>query len=101
MTDTGRIVPAIEGDWALRPWIEFWGDWLYGIDVPERAFALPLGDMSNVYHVHRFDLGGNFFCPLVISGRGSSSSSSLCDPFSLFSVFNLPAYLKTQQLLSV
>ena len=43
MTDTGRVVPAIEGDRAGRPRVEFWGDWLYHVDVPERAFALPLG----------------------------------------------------------
>ena len=82
--------------------IEFWGDWLYRIDIPERAFALLLGDMGSVYHVHRFDLGGgNFFCPPVFGGRGSSSSSLLGDPFPAFLVFNLPACLKTQQLLLV
>ena len=58
MTDTGRMVPAIKGNRAGRPWVEFWGDWLYRIDVPERALALPLGDMGSVYHVHRFDLRG-------------------------------------------
>ena len=58
MTDTGRMVPAIEGDRTRGPWIEFWGDWLYRIDVPERALALPLGDVCSIYHVHRFDLRG-------------------------------------------
>ena len=77
------------------------GDWLYRKDVPERAFALPLGDMSNVYHVTVLTSRGNFFCPPVFGGRGSSSSFSLCDPFSLSSAFNLPACLKTQQLLLV
>ena len=61
MTDTGRMVPAIESDRAGGPWVKFWADWLYCIDVPERAFALLLGDMSNVYHVHRFDLGRGEF----------------------------------------
>ena len=59
MTDTGRMVPAIKGDRAGRPWVELCGDWLHRIDVPEHALALPLGDMGSVYHVHRFDLRGN------------------------------------------
>ena len=58
------MVPTIESDRVGRPWVEFWGDGLYRIDVPERAFALPLGDMSNVYHVHRFDLVGISSVPL-------------------------------------
>src|SRR3990170_3527745 len=57
MTNTGRMVPAIEGDRAGRPWVELWGDWLHRVDVPERSFALPFGDMSGVYHVHHFNLG--------------------------------------------
>ena len=65
MTDTGRMVPAIEGDRAGRPWVEFLGDWLYCVDVPECTFALPLGDMGNVYHVHRFNLGGTSSAPCV------------------------------------
>src|ERR687897_2316778 len=44
--------------------------------------------------------GGNLFCPPVCACRGSSSSS-LCDPLSLFSAFNLPACLNTQQSLLV
>ena len=52
------MVAAIESYWAGRPWVEFCGDWLYRIDVLERALAFPLGDMDNVYHVHRFDLRG-------------------------------------------
>ena len=58
MTDTSQVIPTTESDRAGRPWVEFWGDWLYRIDVPECALALPLGDMGSVYHVHRFDLGG-------------------------------------------
>ena len=54
------MVPAIESDRVGRPWVEFWGDWLYRIDVPERALALPLGDVGSVYHVHCFDLRGEF-----------------------------------------
>ena len=57
MTDTGRMVPAIEGDWIGGPWIEFWGDWLHRVDVPECMLALLPEDMGGVYHVHRFDLG--------------------------------------------
>ena len=34
MTDTGRVVPAIESDRTRRPWVELWGDWLHRIDVP-------------------------------------------------------------------
>ena len=102
MTDTGRMVPAIEGDRVGRPWVELWGDWLHRVDVPERALALPLGDMGSVYHVHHFNLGaGGLLLPPVFGGRGSSSSSLLGDPFSLFSAFNLPACLKTQQSLLV
>ena len=58
MTDTSRMVPAIEGDWTGRPWVKLWGDWLHRVDVPERALVLPLGDMGSVYHVHHFNLGG-------------------------------------------
>ena len=58
MTDTSWVVPAIESDRTGRPWVELWGDWLHCVDVPERAFVLPLGDMSSVYHVHCFNLGG-------------------------------------------
>ena len=32
--DTGRVVLSIEGDQTSRPWVEFWGDRLYGVDVP-------------------------------------------------------------------
>ena len=56
--NAGRMVPTIEGDRTGGPWVQFWGDWLYRIDVPERTLALPLGDMGSVYHVHRFDLRG-------------------------------------------
>src|SRR3954468_23098816 len=44
--------------------------------------------------------GGKPFCPLLFGGLGSSSSS-LCSPLSLFSAFNLPACLNTQQSLLV
>ena len=60
MTVTSGVVPAIEGDRAGGPRVELWGDWLQRIYVPERAFALPLGDMGNIYHAHRFNLGGDF-----------------------------------------
>ena len=52
------MVPAIEGARTGGPWVELWGDWLYRVDIPERALALPLGDMGSVYHVHHFNLGG-------------------------------------------
>ena len=63
MTDTGRMVPAIKGDRTGRPWVELWGDWLHRIDVPERTFALPLGDMGSIYRVHRFNLGRELLLP--------------------------------------
>ena len=34
MTDTSRVVPAIEGDRTSRPRVEFRGDRLYGVDIP-------------------------------------------------------------------
>ena len=34
VTDTGWVVPAIEGDRTRRPWVEFRGDRLDGVDVP-------------------------------------------------------------------
>ena len=34
MTDTGRVVPAIEGDRTGGPWVELWGDWLQRIYIP-------------------------------------------------------------------
>ena len=58
MMDTGRVVPTIESDRAQRPLVEFWGDWMYRVDVPKRTLALPLGDVGGIYHVHRFDLRG-------------------------------------------
>src|SRR3954466_11587173 len=44
--------------------------------------------------------GGKPFCPLLFSGRGSSSSS-LRSPLFLFSAFSLPAYFNAQQSLLV
>ena len=38
--------------------LNFWGDWLHRVDVPEHALALPLGDVGSIYHVHHFDLRG-------------------------------------------
>ena len=70
MTDTGQMVPAIKGDRAGRPWVEFWGDWLYRIDVPERVLVLPLGDMGTVYHVHRFDLRGKLLLSPCVRWTG-------------------------------
>ena len=66
MTDTGRMVPANEGDRSGQPSVEFWGDWLHRVDVPERALALPLGDVGSIYHVHHFNLwGGLLLSPCV------------------------------------
>ena len=60
MMDTSRMIPAIKGDRAGRPWVEFGGDELEGIDISECMFALPLWDMSDIDHVHCFDLWWKF-----------------------------------------
>ena len=60
MTDTSRMIPVIKGERAGRPWVEFGSDGLNGIDISECAFALPLWDMSDINHIHRFDLRGKF-----------------------------------------
>ena len=56
MPDTSRMIPVIESDWAGRPWVEFGGDGLYSVYVSECAFVLLLWDMSDINHVHYFDL---------------------------------------------
>ena len=56
MPDTSRTIPTIESDRAGRPWVEFGGDGLDGVDISECALALPLWDMSVIDHVHCFDL---------------------------------------------
>ena len=66
MTDTGRMVLAIEGDRTGRPWVVLWGDWLHRVDVPECALALPLGDVGGVYHVHCFDPRGKLLLSLCV-----------------------------------
>ena len=60
MTDTSRMIPAIEGDRTGRPWVEFGGDRLYSIHVSECVFALSLWDVSDINHVHCFDLRWKF-----------------------------------------
>ena len=60
MTDTSRMIPTIKGDRTCRPWVEFGGHRLNGIDVSECAFALPFWDMSDIDHVHCFDLRWKF-----------------------------------------
>ena len=69
MTDTDWVVLAFKNDRAGRPLIKFWGDQLYGVDVPECSLALPFGDVCSVYHVHRFDLGGFLLSPCVRLAR--------------------------------
>ena len=60
VTDTGGVVPAIEGDRTRRPWVELWGDWLHRINVPQCTLPFPLGNMGCVYHVYHFHLGRKF-----------------------------------------
>ena len=64
------MVPAIKSDRTGRPWVELWGDWLHRVDVPECKLALPLGDMGDVYHIHRFDFGGKFLLPPSVRPPG-------------------------------
>src|SRR5215216_6647893 len=94
--DTGWVVPAIEGDRTGCPMIEFWGDRLYGIDVPECALALLFGNVSDIDHVHCFPFGGKLLLApgVLLSGLIVVFTWS---PFTLCSVFILPACLKTQQ----
>ena len=54
------MIPAIKGDRTGRPWVEFRGNRLNGIDIAECVFALPLRDMSDIDHVHCFDLRWKF-----------------------------------------
>ena len=60
MTDTSWMIPAIKGDRTGRPWLELGGDGLNGVDIAECALALPLWDMSDIDHVHCFDLRWKF-----------------------------------------
>ena len=41
--DTGWVVPAIKGDRTTRPWVEFWGDMLYGVDILNARLRSLLG----------------------------------------------------------
>ena len=43
---------------------------LYRVDVPERALALPLGDVSSIYHVRRFDLRGKLLLSPCVQRQG-------------------------------
>ena len=54
------MIPAIKGDRTGRPWVEFGDGGLYSVYVSECAFALPLWDMSDIDHVHRFGLWYKF-----------------------------------------
>ena len=54
------MIPAIKDDRTGRPWVEFGGNGLNGTDISECAFALPLWDMSDIDHVHCFDLRWKF-----------------------------------------
>ena len=61
MPDTSRMIPAITSDRAGRPWVEFGGDGLYNVYVPECTFVLPLWYVSGVNHAYYFDLRWDFF----------------------------------------
>ena len=60
MPDTCQVIPAIKGDRTGRPWLELGGDGLDSIDVSKCTFALPLWDVSDIDHVHCFDLRWKF-----------------------------------------
>ena len=50
----------IKGDQTGWPWVEFWGDWLHCIDVPQCSLSFPFGNVGGVDHVDRFHLGRKF-----------------------------------------
>ena len=54
------MIPAIKGDRTGRPWVEFGGEGLDGIDIFACTFALPLLDMSDIDHVYCFDFWWEF-----------------------------------------
>src|SRR4051812_34079725 len=94
------MVPGIESDRTGGPWVELWGDWLQRVYSLNARFRSLLG-MWVAYIIFTVrTCGGNPFCSPLFGGRGSSSSS-LCRPLSLFSAFNLPTCLNTQQSLLV
>ena len=70
MTDTGGVVPTIEGDRTRRPYVELWGDLLHRIDVPQCTLPFPLGNMGCVYHVYRFHLGRKFLLSSFVRRPG-------------------------------
>ena len=61
MPDASRMIPAMESDWAGRPWVEFGGNGLYIIYVSECVFALPLWYVGDIDHVHCFYLRWKIF----------------------------------------
>ena len=63
MADAGWMILAIEGDRERRPRNEFWGDWLYRVDVPKCSLTLPFGDVRSVYNVDRFGLRRKLLLP--------------------------------------
>ena len=60
MMDTSRVITAIKGDREGRLWVEFGGDGLNDTDISECAFALPRWDVSDIDHVHYFNLRWKF-----------------------------------------
>ena len=97
MTDTGRMVPAIEGDRTRRPWVEFWGDWLYRIDAPQCMLPFPLGNMGCVYHVYRFHMGREFLLSSCVRWPGLLVVIAMQPPFLVFGIqlailFKHPAF---------
>ena len=100
MTDTSGVVPAIDGDQTGGPWVELWATGSNAYTSLSARFRSLLGMWVAYIMFTIRTCGGNLFCPPVFGCRGSSSSS-LCDPLSLFSAFNLPTCLNTQQSLLV
>ena len=66
MTNTGGVVPAIEGDRTRRPCVELWGDLLHRIDVPQCTLPFSLGNMCGVDHVNVLDSGGKQLLATVV-----------------------------------
>ena len=100
MSDTSRMIPAIESDRAGRTWVEFGGDGFYSVYISECAFALPLWYVGCVNHVHCFDLWWKFFLPPRVRLARFVLVFTWRLPPLVFGV-SLPACLKTQHSLLV
>src|SRR3954466_11538911 len=100
MTDTSGMVPAIESDPAEEHGLNFGATGSNAYTSLSARFRSLLGMWVAYIMFTVRTLVTDPFCPLLFGGRGSSSSS-LCNPLSLFSAFNSRASLNTHQTLLV